>query len=64
MFSGQQHGGSAEAIDFHTSLFDGLEILLMERYGLAVSEPERSVKTARFALNGTENHGDGQRATP
>ena len=64
MFSGQQHGKAAEAIDFYTSLFDGSEILFMERYGPGESEPEGSVRTARFALNGTDNHGDRQRVAP
>ena len=55
MFVGEQAGKAEEAINFYTSLFDNSKILSVERYGAGESEPEGSVKIARFTLNGVEH---------
>ncbi len=55
MFVGDQAGKAEEAITLYTSLFDNSEILSIERYGANESEPEGSVKVARFTLNGVEH---------
>ena len=54
MFSGEQHGKAAEAVDFYTSLFENSEVLGIDRYGPRETEPEGTVRAARFSLNGTE----------
>ena len=48
------HGKAAEAVGFYTSLFDNSEILGIDRYGPGETEPEGTVRTARFTLNGIE----------
>ena len=55
LFVGDQAGKAEEAIRFYTSLFDNSEIVHIERYGAGESEPEGSVKVARFTLNGVEH---------
>lgn len=54
MFSGDQHGKAAEAVDSYVSLFQNSEIHAIDRYGPGDAEPEGTVRTARFSLNGTE----------
>jgi predicted 3-demethylubiquinone-9 3-methyltransferase (glyoxalase superfamily) len=54
MFAREQHGKAEEAMRFYTTLFDGSQILSIERYGASESEPEGTVKAAVFSLNGRE----------
>lgn len=54
MFVGEQQGKAEEAINFYTALFKNSQIIDVERYGEGESEPEGSVKVARFTINGTE----------
>ena len=54
MFSGDQHGKAAEAVAFYTSLFENSEILGIDRYGPGETEPEGTVRIARFTLNSAE----------
>ena len=55
MFVGDQAGKAEEAITIYTSLFDNSTIMSIERYSTNESEPEGSVKLARFTLNGVEH---------
>jgi predicted 3-demethylubiquinone-9 3-methyltransferase (glyoxalase superfamily) len=50
MFSGNQRGKAEEAINFYTSLFKNSEITNIQRYGAEDTEPENTVKFARFSL--------------
>ena len=54
MFVGEQAGKAEEAITFYTSLFRDSKIVSIERYGADESEPEGSIKVAKFTLNGAE----------
>jgi predicted 3-demethylubiquinone-9 3-methyltransferase (glyoxalase superfamily) len=54
MFVGEQHGKAAEAINFYVSLFKNAKIIEIERYRAGESEPEGTVKRAKFSLNGLE----------
>ena len=62
LFVGNQAGKAQEAIAFYTTLFDNStirqfdnsEILHIERYGAEESEPQGTIKLARFTLNGIE----------
>lgn len=54
MFVGEQAGKAEEAIRFYTSLFPGSEIIDIQRYAADESEPEGSVRMARFSINGAE----------
>lgn len=54
LFVGDQAGKAQEAITFYTTLFDNSEILHIERYGAEESEPQGTIKLARFTLNGIE----------
>ena len=51
MFVGDQ---AEEAITLYTSLFKGGVVTSVERYGPDEGEPEGSVKSALFTLNGIE----------
>lgn len=52
MFSGEQHGKAKEAIDFYISLFPRSSIESIDHYGAGESQPEGTVRTAAFTLNG------------
>jgi len=54
MFVGEQAGKAEEALTLYTSLFENSEIQTVERWGADESEPEGSVKVAKFTLNGIE----------
>lgn len=54
MFVGDQAGKAEQAIELYTSLFPNSEIIDIKRYEADEHEPEGSVKTARFTINGTE----------
>ena len=54
MFAGDQHGKAADAVEFYTSLFERSEVLGIDRWGPGEIDPEGTVKTARFTLNGIE----------
>lgn len=54
MFSGDQHGKAEEAITFYTATFPNSRITSIVKYGPDQSpEPEGTVQTATFELNGT-----------
>ncbi|BCG60173.1 VOC family protein [Paenibacillus sp. URB8-2] len=50
MFSGQ----AEEAMNFYISLFDGSEVLHIQRYGPNEDGAEGSVRNAAFSLNGQQ----------
>ncbi len=52
MFSGENHGQAKAAIDFYVSLFPRSGIERLELYGADDGQPEGTVKTAWFTLNG------------
>lgn len=54
LFVGNQAGKAEEAINFYISLFDNSEIINIEYYDPDESEPESSVRIARFTLNNVE----------
>lgn len=52
MFSGENHGHAKAAIDFYVSLFPRSGIERLELYGAGEGQPEGTVRTAWFTLNG------------
>ena len=52
MFTRQYHGKAKEAIDFYVSLFPNSRIDNIQFYGPNEQDPEGTVKTAAFTLNG------------
>jgi predicted 3-demethylubiquinone-9 3-methyltransferase (glyoxalase superfamily) len=52
MFVGQQYGKAEEAMSFYISLFKNSSVTRIERYGADEPKAERTVKHAKFALNG------------
>jgi predicted 3-demethylubiquinone-9 3-methyltransferase (glyoxalase superfamily) len=54
MFSGERHGKAEEAINFYTSTFPNSRIVSIERYGPDQQEPEGTVQSAAFVLNGND----------
>src|SRR5215471_13267019 len=52
MFVGKQHGRAEEAIKFYVSLFKNSSVGKIERWAAGESEPEGTVKHARFSLHG------------
>jgi len=51
MFVGKQHGRAEEAIKFYVSLFKNSSVGKIERWAAGESEPEGTVKHARFSLH-------------
>ena len=54
MFVGNQAGKAEEAIKLYTSLFSNSQIMDVKRYEAGETEPEGTVKTAQFTINGTK----------
>ena len=54
MFCGPHAGQAEEAIKFYVSLLPNSQIIAIDRYGAKESEPEGSVRLARFTLAGRE----------
>ena len=54
MFSGEHHGQAEEAINFYTSTFPNSRITSIEKYGAGQHEPEGTVQSAAFVLNGQD----------
>ncbi len=50
MFSGNHRGKAEEAIEYYISIFKKSEITYIQRYGAGDTEPENTVKFARFSL--------------
>jgi predicted 3-demethylubiquinone-9 3-methyltransferase (glyoxalase superfamily) len=47
-----QHGDAQEALSLYTSVFPGVRIEQMDRYGPGEAGPEGTIKVARVDLNG------------
>jgi predicted 3-demethylubiquinone-9 3-methyltransferase (glyoxalase superfamily) len=54
MFCGPHAGQAEEAIKFYVSLLNNSQIVAIDRYGANESEPEGTVRLARFTLAGRE----------
>jgi predicted 3-demethylubiquinone-9 3-methyltransferase (glyoxalase superfamily) len=54
MFCGEQHGRAEEAINSYCSVFENSKILSIDRYGPDDTEPEGTVRIARFEIGGNE----------
>lgn len=54
LFVGDQAGNAEEAIHLYTSVFPDSVVHSIERHEAGGSEPEGSVKMARFSINGAE----------
>jgi predicted 3-demethylubiquinone-9 3-methyltransferase (glyoxalase superfamily) len=54
MFSGEHHGQAEEAITFYTATFPNSSITSIEKYGPDQDEPEGTVQSATFNLNGQD----------
>jgi predicted 3-demethylubiquinone-9 3-methyltransferase (glyoxalase superfamily) len=54
MFSGECHGQAQAAIHFYTSIFPASRIISIEKYGPKQAEPEGTVRSASFVLNGQD----------
>lgn len=52
MFSGENHGKARQAIDFYLSLFPEARVERIDLWGPGEGQPEGTVKTAIFVLNG------------
>lgn len=50
MFTGQQNGKAAQAIDYYTSIFEGSETIAISRYEKGENDVEGNIKHARFRL--------------
>ena len=50
MFSGDQNGKAAEAIQMYTSLFEGSSLVGILNYSKEENEPEKNIKHAQFRL--------------
>ena len=53
-FCGPHAGQAEDAIQFYVSLLDNSHMIAMDRYGANESEPEGTVRLARFTLAGRE----------
>jgi predicted 3-demethylubiquinone-9 3-methyltransferase (glyoxalase superfamily) len=53
MFCGDQQGKAEEAIDWYCSIFPESRVLSIDRYGPGESEPEGTVRLARFEVGGS-----------
>ena len=54
MFCGPHAGQAEDAIKFYVSLLTNSQIVAIDRYGANESEPEGTVRLARFILAGRE----------
>ena len=52
MFCGDVHGKAEEAVTWYCSVFDDARVVGLDRYGPGESDPEGTVRLARFEIGG------------